>query len=70
MIPDELTQKILRLHFVEGWKVGTIASQAGVHHTTVRRVLESQGIAARFELRPSMADPYLPLPHNLHARSA
>ena len=60
MIPDELTQKILRLHFVEGWKVGTIASQAGVHHTTVRRVLESQGIAARFELRPSMVDPYLP----------
>ena len=60
MIPDELAQQILRLHFVEGWKVGTIAKQAGVHHTTVRRVLESQGIAARLTPRPSMVDPYLP----------
>ncbi len=60
MIPDELAQKILRLHFVEGWKVGTIAQQAGVHHTTVCRVLESKGIAARLTRRPSMVDPYLP----------
>lgn len=60
MIPDELAQKILRLHFVEGWKVGTIAQQVGVHHATVRRVLESQGIAPRVARRPSKADPYLP----------
>ena len=60
MIPESLEQKILRLHFVEGWKVGTIASQAGVHHTTVRRVLESRGVAPRLALRPSMTDPYLP----------
>ena len=60
MIPDDLAHKILRLHFVEGWKVGTIAAQVGVHHTTVRRVLDSQGIAPRLEARPSIADPYLP----------
>jgi transposase len=60
VIPDELTQKILRLHFVEGWKVGTIAQQAGVHHSTVRRVLESNGIAPRLAVRPSIVDPYLP----------
>ena len=60
MIPDELAQKILRLHFVEKWQVGTIASQAGVHHTTVRRVLEQQGISPRLAVRPSIADPYLP----------
>lgn len=60
MIPDDLAQKILRLHFVEGWKVGTIAKQVGVHHATVRRVLESQGIVPRLEHRPSKADPFLP----------
>ncbi len=60
MIPEELEQRILRLHFVEGWKVGTIATQAKVHHSTVRRVLEGQGIAPRLAVRPSIADPYLP----------
>lgn len=60
MIPDDLAQKILRLHFVEGWTVGTIAQQVQVHHTTVRRVLESQGVVPRLEKRPSIADPYLP----------
>lgn len=59
MIPDDLAQKVLRLHFVEGWTVGTIAQQLGIHHTTVRRVLHCQGIAARFAPRPSIADPYL-----------
>ena len=60
MIPEELEQRILRLHFVEKWHVGTIARQVGVHHTTVRRVLEGQGIAPRLELRPSIVDPFLP----------
>ena len=60
MIPDHLEQQILRLHFVEKWPVGTIARQVGVHHTTVRRVLERQGIAPRLAVRPSIADPYLP----------
>lgn len=63
MIPEELEQKILRLHFVEKWPVGTIANQVGVHHTTVRRVLERQGIAPRLTVRPSIADPYLPFIH-------
>lgn len=63
MIPDELAQKILRLHFVEKWTVGTIAAQVAVHHTTVRRVLESQGIASRLAVRPSLADPFLPFLH-------
>ncbi len=63
MIPEQLAQRILRLHFVEGWKVGTIAQQVGVHHTTVRRVLEQQGIAPRLARRPSIVDPYLPFIH-------
>ena len=31
-IDDELKAQILRYHFVEHWRVGTIASQLGVHH--------------------------------------
>ena len=38
-IDDELKAQILRYHFVEHWRVGTIASQLGVHHSTVERVL-------------------------------
>ncbi len=37
MIPHDIEEKILRLYFVEQWAIGTIATQCGVHHTTVRR---------------------------------
>jgi predicted DNA-binding protein (UPF0251 family) len=43
MIPDELEQRIVRLHFVERWPVGTIAKQVGVHRETVNRVLRDHG---------------------------
>lgn len=58
MIPDDLAQKVLRLHHVEKWKPGTIARELGLHHSTVRRVLSDQGLAAPPE-RPSMVEPYL-----------
>ena len=35
---------ILRLHHVEGWLVGTIASQIHRHHDTVERVLGHGGL--------------------------
>ena len=38
-ISDELRAQSLRYHFVEHWRVGTIASQLRVHHYTVERVL-------------------------------
>lgn len=60
MIPQELEQKIVRLHFVEKWRVSTIARQVGVHHTTVQRVLRDHGQLQTTLLRPSMVDPYLP----------
>jgi transposase len=60
MIPDDLERKILRLHLVEGWPVGTIAKQCEVHHSTVRRVLHTRGVPAAPTSRPSMADPFLP----------
>src|SRR5579863_4040164 len=38
-VSKELEAEIARLFFAEGWKVGTIARQLGVHHDVVRRVL-------------------------------
>lgn len=60
MIPHELEERILRLHFVEKWSFGTIAKQCGVHHTTVRRVLHDRGVPAARSVRPALVDPFLP----------
>jgi transposase len=61
MIPKELEAKVLRLYQAERWRIGTIARELGLHHTTVRRVLTQAGLPeARHSLRPSILDPYLP----------
>ncbi|MCP4239949.1 MAG: IS21 family transposase [bacterium] len=60
MIPHDIEERILRLHFVEKWHVGTIAKQCSVHHSTVRRVLHDRGVPAAPSPRPSMVDPFLP----------
>ena len=53
--------KILRYHFVEQWKVGTIATQLGIHHSVVDRVLAQAGLPkVERSLRSSIIDPYLP----------
>jgi transposase len=62
MISKEIAARILRLYHAERWKIGTIATQLGVHHTTVRRVLARAGVPGALSLaRASMLDPYLPL---------
>ena len=60
-ISDELKAKILRYYHVEKWRVGTIARQLNIHHTTVKRVLSDTGIS-RSKILPerSMFDPFLP----------
>lgn len=59
-IPKELEAKILRYHRSEGWPVGTIARQVGVHHETVRRVLADIGVnPLALAQRRSMVDPYV-----------
>lgn len=64
MIPAELEEQILRLHFVEKWPVGTIARHVAVHHSTVRRVLKQAGLSERQPVsRPSKVDPFLPFIH-------
>jgi transposase len=61
MIPKETEVDILRLFHAEKWRVGTIADQLGVHHTTVQRVLRHAGVETKaLSTRPSMADPFLP----------
>ena len=60
MIPPELEAGILRLYHAEKWRVGTIATQLGVHHSTVRRVLAQAGLpAGRRSMRHSIADPFM-----------
>jgi transposase len=57
----EVVANIRRLHFAEHWKVGTIATQLGVHHDAVERALglEVRGpVAAR--IAPMKLDPYKP----------
>ena len=62
-ISDELKAQILRYHFVEHWRVGTIASQLGIHHYTVERVLSEAGVERerQRQRRASKLDPYLAL---------
>lgn len=61
MIEHERAAEVLRLFHAEKWPVGTIASQLGLHHTTVQRVLAQAGLAPRPMItRPSIVDPYLP----------
>jgi transposase len=61
MIPKDTEAEIVRLFHGEKWPVGTIASQLGVHHTTVQRVLGKIGVEPKIVApRPSMADPFVP----------
>ncbi|MFC1642712.1 IS21 family transposase [Myxococcota bacterium] len=60
MIDKQLETEILRVHRVEKWPVGTIGTQLGVHHDTVKRVLANAGLpSARGKPRPSMVDPFV-----------
>jgi transposase len=61
MIPKDTEAEILRLFHAEKWRVGTIADQLGLHHTTVQRVLGQTGVEPKaLAPRPSMADPFVP----------
>ena len=70
MAIDEKTRaEILRLHHAEKWKIGTIASQLGVHHITVRRVLADDGVPRHARRhRRSKLDPFMPFIRQTLAR--
>jgi transposase len=63
MIPPEVAARIRRLYYAEHWRVGTIATELGVHHDTVVRVLGRERLGRPSTLRPvrpSVLDPYKP----------
>jgi len=59
MIPPEQVAEIRRLFYAEHWKVGTIATQLGVHPDTVRSALETDRFNRAKRLRPTKLDPYI-----------
>src|SRR5262245_582659 len=59
MITDDLRAKIRRLFYAEHWRVGTIVAELGVHHDTVRRVIEAERfVNSGNRIRPTLLDPY------------
>jgi len=60
MISPARLAEIRRLHEVEGWSIGTIARQLGIHHGTVRRALARAGWIAQPTRRASRLDAFLP----------
>ena len=59
-VDPEIETDILRYHLVDEWPVGTIASELGVHHGVVRRVLEGHALPVAAKLsRPRMVDKYI-----------
>jgi transposase len=61
MISTEREAEILRLFHAEKWRIGTIATQLGIHYSTVQRVLGHAGLDPRLvSPRPSILDPYKP----------
>ena len=60
-IDKDIEANILRYHFVEKWRTGTIATQLGIHHSVVDRVLAQAGLPKiERTQRTSMLTPYLP----------
>jgi len=60
MITPEQHAEIRRLYYGEHWTVGTIATQLGVHHDTVRAAIADTQAVRRGTCRPTALDPYLP----------
>ncbi len=58
MIPPETVAHIRHLFHAEHWKIGTIATQLGVHHDTVRRALQTDRFHRDRTVRPTLIDPY------------
>jgi IS30 family transposase len=59
MISPEQRVEIRRLFYAEHWRVGTIATHLGVHHTTIQQAIERDRFVRHGpQIRPSMLDPY------------
>jgi transposase len=60
VIDKELQAEIIRLFHGEKWPVNTIATALAVHHSTVKRVLDKEGLPRPKIDRPSKLDPFMP----------
>ena len=59
MITEELRSRIRRLFFAEHWRVGTIASELGLHRDTVTLAIDARSfLAPHYRARAEMLDPY------------
>jgi transposase len=58
MISPETRAQIRRYFYAEHWKVGTIASELGVHPDAVRNAIEAERFKSAQPLRVSLVDPY------------
>ena len=59
-VSEQQRADILRYHFVEKWRVGTIATQLGIHHSSVERIISQAGMPKVERARGvSIIDPYL-----------
>jgi transposase len=58
MTTPELEAEIVRLHYAEHWRVGTICAQLGVHADVVRRVLGIGHSVSPGVERARVVDPY------------
>jgi len=59
MISPETHAQIRRYFYAEHWKVGTIASELGVHADAVRNAIEAERFRGTRPLRTSIVDPWL-----------
>ncbi len=59
MIDERQRAEILRLYHAEAWPVATIASELGLHHSVIERVLAQEGQPRVRSERPSILEPYL-----------
>jgi transposase len=61
MLAAEIVSEVRRLYYAEHWRVGTIASQLGLHPEAVRRALRREpGAMAPRPSRARQIDPFLP----------
>lgn len=59
MISRELVATIRRLYYAEHWKIGTIASELGLHWVTVRSAVNIVPSSQTVRLRKTLTDPFL-----------
>lgn len=58
-LAQEVFAEVRRLFFAEHWKVGTIATELGLHHETVKKALETDRfVTDGVPMRSSIVDPY------------